>query len=150
MLADASFALFLAGLLAARFRWWLKYSPPAGAADIRLFSRRLSRTVYLVLYLIIGAKQVVNIIGGFNYDRAFGQDPGMLVPANQVFLVYGLFALVLIRVLAYLTWRRYRSSLEPYPRPRSPASPATPSLLRRDPVRARQPTGDAGAINSPQ
>jgi cytochrome b561 len=134
MLANASFAIFLAGLLAARFSWWLKYSPPESAADIRLFSRRLSRTVYLVLYLIIGAKQIVNIIGGFEDGAAIGQDPGMLVPAGQVFLVHGLIALVLIRVLAYLTWRRYR----------------TPSLLRRGPLRARQPTGDAGAINSPR
>jgi len=105
MVADALFALFLAGVLPARIRWWLKYSPPVSAADIRQFCRQLSRSVYLVLYLIIGAKQLVGIIGGLNAEGGLGQDPGMLVPTNQGFLVYGLIALVLIRVLAYLTWR---------------------------------------------
>jgi hypothetical protein len=95
MATYALFALLVAGLLTARFHWWLKYSPPLSAADIRLFSRGLSRTVYLVLYLIIGAQQIVN------------------KPTSQAFVVYGLMALVLIRLLAYLTWRRHRLSLEP-------------------------------------
>jgi hypothetical protein len=128
MVADALFALLLAGLLAARFRWWLKYSPPTSAADIRLFSRRLSRTVYLTLYLIIGAKQIVNIIGGLTYGPA--QDLGTLNPTSQVFLLYGLMALVLIRVFAYLTWRRHRLSLEPCSPSRSSPGPATPSFPR--------------------
>ena len=128
MVADALFALLLAGLLAARFRWWLRCSPPTSAADIRLFSRRLSRAVYLTLYLIIGAKQIVKIIGGLSYESGPAQDPGMLNPTSQVFLLYGLMALVLIRVLAYLTWRRHRLSLEPCSTPRSSPGPATPSF----------------------
>jgi len=108
MAADALFALFLAGLLAARFRWWLKYSPPESAADIRLFSRRLSHTVYLVLYLIIGAQLIVNIVGALRGGAGAVQDLGMLKPTSQGFVICGLIALVLIRVLAYLTWRRYR------------------------------------------
>jgi cytochrome b561 len=107
MAADALFALLLAGLLAARFRWWLKYSPPASAADIRLFSRRLSRSVYLLLYLIIGAQLIVNIVGAPR-GGAGPADLGMLKPTSQALVVSGLLALVLIRVLAYLTWRRYR------------------------------------------
>jgi len=54
---------------------------------------------------------------------------GMLKPISQAFVVYGLIALVLIRVLAYLTWRRYRLSLEPRPA-RPSAGPTTPSFLR--------------------
>jgi cytochrome b561 len=109
MAADALFALLLAGLLTARFRWWLKYSPPESAADIRLFSRGLSHAVYLVLYLIIGAQLIVNIVGALR-GGAGPEDLGMLTPTSQAFVVYGLLALVLIRVLAYLTWRRYRLS----------------------------------------
>ena len=108
MAADALFALFLAGLLAARFRWWLKYSPPESAADIRLFSRGLSQTVYLVLYLVIGAQLIVNIVGALRGGAGPAQDLGMLKPTSQGFVICGLIALVLIRVLAYLTWRRYR------------------------------------------
>ena len=108
MAADALFALLLAGVLAARFRWWLKHSPPESAADIRLFSRRLSHTVYLVLYLIVGAQLLVNIIGALRGGGGPAQDLGMLKPTSQAFVICGLIALVLIRVLAYLTWRRYR------------------------------------------
>jgi hypothetical protein len=120
MVADVLFALVLAGLLTARFHWWLKHTPPVGIDDIRLFSRQLTRSVYLVLYLIIGAKLLVNIIGGVDPAGDPARDPGILVPTSQVFLVYGLIALVLIRVLAYLTWRRYRIVLPP----QSPARPA--------------------------
>jgi hypothetical protein len=129
MVADALFALLLAGLLTARFRWWLKYSPPASAADIRLFSRGLSRTVYLVLYLTIGAQLIVNIVGALRGGAGAAQDLAMLKPTSQAFVVYGLIALVLIRVLAYLTWRRYRRSLEPSSA-RPSAGPTTPSFLR--------------------
>jgi hypothetical protein len=120
MVADALFALFLAGLLTARFRWWLKYSPPISPADIRLFSRGLSRTVYLVIYLIIGAQQIVNMIDGMQSEAGPAHDLGILKPTSQAFVVYGLIALVLIRVLAYLTWRRHRLCFEPH-------SPARPS-----------------------
>jgi cytochrome b561 len=129
MVADALFALLLAGLLAARFWWWLKHSPPTSAADIRLFSRGLSRSVYLVLYLIIGAQLLVNIVGALQGGAGAAQHLGKLNPISQAFVVYGLIALVLIRVLAYLTWRWYRLSLEPSPA-RPSAGPTTPSFLR--------------------
>jgi cytochrome b561 len=130
MVADALFALLLAGLLTARCRWWLKYSPPTSPADIRLFSRGLSRSVYLVLYLIIGAQLMVNIAGALQGGAGAARDLGMLKPTSQAFLAYGLIALVLIRVFAYLTWRRYRLSFERGP-VRPPANPARPSFLMR-------------------
>jgi hypothetical protein len=130
MVADVLFALLIACLLAAQFRWWLKCSAPVSAAAIRVISRRSSRVVYLVLYLIIGAQQIANIIGGLQNNGGPGQDLGVLKPTSQGFLVCGLIALVLIRVVAYLTWRRYRFSVEPYRATRSSASPTTPSLLR--------------------
>jgi hypothetical protein len=132
MAADALFALLLVGLLAARFRWWLRYSPPESAADIRMFSRCLSRMVYLVIYLIIGAQLIVNIAGGLRGDAGSGrgQNLGMLSPLSQDLVMFGLIALVSIRVLAYLTWRRHRLSLEPHRPARPSARPAAPSLLR--------------------
>jgi hypothetical protein len=130
MVADALFALLVAGLLTARFRWWLKRSPPVSAADIRRFSRGLSRTVYLVLYLTIGTQQIINFGGALHDQAGAAQDLGILKPASQAIVVYGLIALVLIRVLAYLTWRRYRLSLEPGGPVRSSATPTTPSFLR--------------------
>lgn len=102
---QALFGLLLSSLIIVRFGWWVKYSPPVSVADIRLFSRRLSRMVYLVLYLIIGAQEIVNISGGPRGQGGAAQDLWMLKPTSQAFVVYGLIALVLIRVLAYLTWR---------------------------------------------
>jgi len=104
----ALFGLLLCGLVVVRFRWWLKNSPPAHALDIRQFSRRLSRMVYLVLYLVTGAMEVINIIGpqqgGVRPTRAIS----LLLPTpdSQAFLTWGLVALVSIRVLAFWSWRR--------------------------------------------
>ena len=106
MVSDASIALIIACLLVAKFHCWLRRSAPVSAADIRLFSRRLTRTVYLVIYLIIGVQQIANIVGGLQNNGVAGQTLGMLKSTSQVFLLHGLLALVLIRVLAYLTWRR--------------------------------------------
>ncbi len=87
MAADALFALLLWGLVVARFGWWLK------------------RMVYLLIYLIIGAAETVNIIGGLEDGGRPARD--LLDPAGQDFVLYCLIALVLIRVFAYLVWRRH-------------------------------------------
>ena len=129
MVADTLFALLLAGLLAAIFRRWMRCSPPRSAADIRRFSRRLSRTVYLALYLTIGAVQLRNIIGGLGYADGSAHNIEALRAGSAIFLVHGLVALVWIRVLAYLAWRRYRSGLESDTEHRSAGS-AAPSFLR--------------------
>jgi hypothetical protein len=105
---QAVFGVLLSSLIIVRFHYWAKYSPPLSAAGIRLFSRGLSRMVYLVLYLIIGAQLIVNIVGRLQGEAGPAQELGVLKPTSQAFVVYGLIALVLIRVLAYLTWRRYR------------------------------------------
>jgi cytochrome b561 len=84
----ALFGALLLGLVGVRFHWHVKHSPPAHAADIRDLLRRLSRMVYLVLYLLIGAREL------------FG--PRRLEPSAdlQAVLVYGLISLIAIRVLA--------------------------------------------------
>jgi cytochrome b561 len=113
------FGSLLWGLVISRFCWWLKYSPSCKTAEVREFSRQLSRMVYLILYLVIGVKQIFGIVNfmwlggtsGFELlrDNAGGV-PGfaMLVPTTdcQVILAYGLIALVLIRLSAYLVCLR--------------------------------------------
>jgi cytochrome b561 len=114
----ALFGLLLVGLVIARFYWWLKHSPPAQKADIRRFSRQLSRLVYLVLYLVIGAKQVIGIVNfmlhggnldfGLLLDNDSAQDLGIYKSTAdfRAILVCGLIALALIRGLAFWTWLR--------------------------------------------
>ena len=114
----ALFGLLLAGLVIARFYWWLKHSPPAQKADIRRFSRRLSRPIYWVLYLVIGAKLIIAIVNsmwhggtldfGLLLDNDGAQDLDIYKSAAdfRAILVCGLIALTLIRGLAFWTWLR--------------------------------------------
>lgn len=109
----ALFGLLLWGLVAVRFRWWLKNSPPAQAADIRQFSRRLSRMVYLILYLVTGAMEVINIVGALQDEAHPARNLAILKPTpdGQAFLICGLIALVSIRVLAFWSSRRLVRSI---------------------------------------
>jgi hypothetical protein len=83
-------------------------SPPAHALDIRQFSRRLSRMVYLVLYLVTGAMEIINILGAPQGGTHPARGLAILKPTpdGQAFLICGLIALVAIRVLAFWSWRR--------------------------------------------
>jgi cytochrome b561 len=113
------FGLLLWGLVIARFHWGLKHSPHMLPTEVREFSRHLSRVVYLLLYFIVGVSQVVGLVhwisnGGtfdFNlFDKRFrnGPDREEFNPKDdfQLFLAYGLSALVIARVLAYSLWLR--------------------------------------------
>jgi hypothetical protein len=104
----ALFGLLLVGLVIARYYWWLKHSAPAQKDDIRRFSRHLSRLIYLVLYLVIGAKLIIAIVN-FMWHRGT-LDFGLLLDNDsadfRAILVCGLIALALIRGLAFWTWLR--------------------------------------------
>jgi cytochrome b561 len=114
----ALFGLLLVGLVIARFLWWLKHSPPSQKADIRRFSRQLSRLIYLVLYLVIVTKQIIGIVNfmwhggtldfGLMLDNDSAQDLGIYKSTAdfRAILVCGLIALALIRGLAFWTWLR--------------------------------------------
>jgi hypothetical protein len=67
----------------------------------------MSRQVYLVLYLSIGVKEMTNVVRALLSDHRSAHRFASLRPHmdGQV-LLYGLMVLVLIRVLAFLSWRR--------------------------------------------
>jgi hypothetical protein len=86
-------------------------------AAARVLSRRLSRTVYLMLYLIFGANLIM---------RA-GWSPAVPPPENlREYFSYGLVALVAIRVLAVLSVRR-----PPAPRMNPQLAPAGDAAARQ-------------------
>jgi len=112
---QALFGLLLASLVIARFHGRVKYGPPLLAADIKTLSRHLSRMVYLLLYLTIGIKQLIALAsfvahgGGFDFGLfQVASNRGVFEPTAefQAFLVYGLLALIIIRMLAAATWLR--------------------------------------------
>jgi cytochrome b561 len=115
----ALFGLLLCGLVISRCRWRVTHSPTMLPADIRELSRHLSRIVYLLLYVVVGVRQVIGILnsvwhGGavdFNLlDDYFrnGPDRASWNPKDdfQLFLAAGLFALIMVRVLAFRLWLR--------------------------------------------
>ena len=114
----ALFGLLLFGLVLARCRWSLKRSPLMLRSDIRQLSRHLSRTVYLLLYLVIGVRELIAILnsiwhGGvldFNlFDQRFrGPDYMGLNPKDdfQLFFASGLIALIFLRLLTFALWLR--------------------------------------------
>jgi cytochrome b561 len=105
----ALFGVLLSTLVAARLRWRLKSRPPAGAAELRELNRHLSRIVYLMLYLVIGARVVVNIVNHFFLaESACRSQECMSIPPREdsrAILAYGLAVLVAIRVFIFWLFR---------------------------------------------
>jgi cytochrome b561 len=114
----ALFGLLLCGLVLARCRWSIKHSPPMLPIDIRQLSRHLSRTIYLLLYVAIGVRELIAILncvwhGGavdFNlFDQRFrGPDYAGFNPKDdfQLFLASGFITLIFVRVLTFPLWLR--------------------------------------------
>jgi cytochrome b561 len=113
------FGLLLCGLLLARCRWRVARPPRMLTADIRELSRHLSRIVYLLLYVVIGMREVVGIVnslwGGGPVDFSLvdagfrqGPDYAGFNPKDdfQLFFASGLFALLFVRVVACTLWLR--------------------------------------------
>src|ERR1700679_1471514 len=114
----ALFGLLLCGLVFSRCWWRVKHSPRMLPADIRELSRNLSRIVYLLLYVVIGVRQLIAILnsiwnGGavdFNlFDERFrGPDYAGFNPKDdfQLFLATGLSVLIIVRVVTSRLWLR--------------------------------------------
>jgi cytochrome b561 len=113
------FGLLLCGLVFARCRWHVKHSPRMLPADIHTLNRHLSRIVYLLLYVVIGMREIIAIVssvwhGGavdFNlFDQRFrsGPDYAGFNPRDdfQLFFASGLVALIFVRALTYPLWVR--------------------------------------------
>jgi hypothetical protein len=105
----ALFGALLSTLVGARLRWRLKSRPAAEAAELRELNRHLSRIVYLMLYLVIGTRFVVNVVNHFFLaESACGSLKCMLIPSrgdSRAILAYGLGVLVAIRVFIFWLFR---------------------------------------------
>jgi hypothetical protein len=115
----ALFGLLLCGLVLARCRWRVQHSPRMLPDDIRELSRHLSRIVYLVLYVVIGSRELIGILNNLRhggpvdfspFDAHFRQGPehAGFDPKDdfQMFFLAGLSALLFVRVLAFTVWSR--------------------------------------------
>jgi cytochrome b561 len=110
------FGQMIFGLVFARFRWCVRHSTPTSLDDINGLSRHLSRIVYLLLYVVIGARLIVSIGNSIwqgtaidldPFDQRFGTD-GATSAAKadfQQFFVACLLARGFVYLLAYKLWR---------------------------------------------
>jgi cytochrome b561 len=115
----ALFGLLLCGLVLVRYQWCVQRSPRLLPTETRELSRHLSRMVYLSLYLVIGARQVISIVNGIRHGGAVdfnlfdeplrtGTDARMIDTKRdlQLFITAGLSVLMMVRALAFsLQWR---------------------------------------------
>jgi hypothetical protein len=111
------FALLLCGVVLAGYTRRVGQSTDIMSVEVRELSRHLSRTICLLLYIVIGVRQIVAIAGGirhggavdFNlFDGRFshGQGSAAFDPKDdfQMFLASGLLALAFARGLAFRLW----------------------------------------------
>jgi cytochrome b561 len=92
----ALFGMLLNVSIIASFYSGMKYSPRLAPVDIRAFSRRLSRRVFLLLYMLMGLKLLIIAAQRSNIES---------IEDFQGYLAYGVIALVVIHALA-ARWRR--------------------------------------------
>jgi cytochrome b561 len=115
----ALFGLLLCGFVLARCQWRLKHSPRMLPTGVHELSRHLSRIVYLLLYVVIGVRQSIGIVDSFWHRGAVdfnlfdeglrsGTDGNAFDPIDDfhLFLVSGLCALVVVRVVVFRLWLR--------------------------------------------
>jgi cytochrome b561 len=113
------FASLLCGWVILRYQSGVRWSPGMPPNDVRELFRRLSRSVYLVLYAAIAARQIICLVssvghaGTFDFslfDERFGNGPDSKVfdPKDdfQLFLASGLVVLAILRMTAYRLWLR--------------------------------------------
>ena len=127
------FGLLLCALVAVRYRWCVGHSP---ADDVRGLSRHLSRIIYLSLYLVVGAREMVGLLSRLGHGGAVdftvfadhfrnGPDQVGWNPHDdfQLFIAAGLFALLFVRVLMFSRWLRTKSAVRsPDPKAVVPAA----------------------------
>src|SRR5271163_3981667 len=93
----AVFGVLLWIMVVVKFHQRARSSSLADAEDFRLVSRQLSRSVYILLYVVFGAEQVIRAGAIFWNSVEFGASrPAIPQPPENLrdFLVYGIVALV--------------------------------------------------------
>jgi cytochrome b561 len=111
------FGLLLCMLVITRYRWCVGRSPRMTAVGIKALSRQLSRVVYLMLYGVIGVRELVALQNSISRGNAFdfslfdghfrnGLNGTVFNPRDdaQVFLACGVLALLFVRALALHLW----------------------------------------------
>ena len=101
----AVFGLLLWIMVVAQFEQGARSQSLLQQADFQLFCRQLSRAVYLLLYILFGANQLIRFgVIFWNRGSIGALHPAILQPPENLrdYLVYGIIALLTIHALAAL------------------------------------------------
>jgi cytochrome b561 len=113
----ASFGALLWGSVMAEFYFRARRSPCRRTIDIHAFSRRLSRWVYLLLYVLMFFNLAIDLVRGEPHRSVLRTAEDF-----QSYLACGCVALVAIHILAV---------------PFNAAAPDAPAARKRNPLRPR-------------
>jgi cytochrome b561 len=107
------FGLLLLAYVISRFYWRPRNSPSVRPPDLRAFSRQVSRSVLLLLYVVIFAREIMGLVGLTWHDGAFdfpllkaylsmsiSRRGGELRSDLSGYLACGIVALAMVRLLA--------------------------------------------------
>ena len=114
----AVFGTLLWIMVVAQFRYASLAGSPLSAAGVHELCRRISRRVYLLLYILFGASQIVRIAAILWNSGAQGAAHAAILPLPENlrdYLAYGVFALCTIQVLAACSARRSNTALRAIP-----------------------------------
>jgi len=92
-------------MVVAQFRHANLANPPLRSAGVHELCRRLSRRVYLVLYVLFGVSQIVRMAAILWNSGTQGASHPAILPSPENlrdYLAYGVFALLTIHILAAL------------------------------------------------
>jgi cytochrome b561 len=111
----AIFGVMLWIMVVAQYRDANLGGGPLRAAGLHELCRRLSRRIYLLLYVLFGISLLVRMAAILWNSGEGASHPAILPSAENLrdYLAYGVFALLTIRVLAALQWQALKRVVAP-------------------------------------
>jgi cytochrome b561 len=106
----AAFGVLLCLMVVAQFHAANLRAVPLSEVGLHTFCRRLTRLVFLMLYVLFGVNELVSVAVRLWNDGPHGSGQPALLPSPEslrVYLAYGVVALIIIRVLG--AWMAQRS-----------------------------------------
>jgi hypothetical protein len=109
----ALFGLMLWLMVLAQFRQAHRAAPALSGAGVHALCRRLSRAVFLQLYILFGVSQLLRVaVILWNRGQSSAHLAILQPPENlRDYLAYGVFALLTVRALAVLQQRAPKHSV---------------------------------------
>jgi hypothetical protein len=97
-----SFGVLLCTSIVVQFVWRVTHVGFRSTSDIAAYARLLTRKVFILLYGLVGVKEIQCLLGSIGPTRQLRAES---MRDLQCYVLYGLLALALIRIVAALCLR---------------------------------------------